>query len=278
MTNQNVTQRRKEIVVNIPTNNSFESLSEGLDSESEVDYSPPNSDTPNKNSTSNLPRSSSCSEIRNAKTTNELEHVKEKITNLEMQLKSAECEIEAMLTENYCLKNELTKYNKKVDQLTKLCLTPNANIKKIKKQKKSNNINNKTMPNLLFESETDEPELESLQEQIKQSATLGEEPRLPGHKNVNGTKLKTENIGPSVDKDMKPKQLESQKEQKNKVVIIGDEQITGITPNLMALRKKHWNDRFKCISFVKPNAESSSILSESDFFATLEHDLGMDDR
>lgn len=159
----NVTTRRKEYIVNVPTKNSFDSLSSSDTLSDEDEFHP-------INETSRcFPRSKSCLDLDEIEQKNELESLKEQVASLKTKLQSAENEIESMLSENCNLKLEVNKYAKKVEQLTKLCL--NTNIPNRIKRKKSKNFqnNNLTMPNIEVEN-ADTKNLSDAHRQISETA------------------------------------------------------------------------------------------------------------
>lgn len=142
---ENVTIRKKGHTVNIPTKNSFDSLStcESLGSEDEQSR---------VNETAcSFSRSKSCLDLNKITLRNELDSLKEEVTNLRVQLESAESEIESMLSENCNLKREINRYVKKVEELTKLCL--NTSTTGRRKNRKNRKNNNQTMPNIEVENE-----------------------------------------------------------------------------------------------------------------------------
>lgn len=141
----NITHRKREVqIIRVETRNSFESLADSLQS-----------DTEQENSITGMVEPSymnrSCPELNNMIVGRELDIMKDKITKLESQLNSAEHEIEIMLSENCKLKKELAEYKKKFDHLKKICIAPNVSKNKVKLNKI-----NKTLPATLEEEIVEE--------------------------------------------------------------------------------------------------------------------------
>lgn len=124
-TTDNVTIRKKHII-NVPTKNSFASLS---DSEEIEDFS----SLPSSSPTSKLNRS--CPEIaENVNIYSKLETMNKKIIQLQEQLLSAENEIENLLSENSSLKDMLKNYSIKIDKLNHICKSNSKNPQNAKRK------------------------------------------------------------------------------------------------------------------------------------------------
>lgn len=106
-----VTIRKKQII-NIPTHNSFDSLSDSEDTD--VEYS----SLPSSSPMSILNRS--CPDIAESLHLR-LETMDGKIASLREKLLSAECEIENLLLENSTLKQTINEYSTKINKLTHIC-------------------------------------------------------------------------------------------------------------------------------------------------------------
>lgn len=104
----NITRRRKEII-NISTHNSFESLNMKDD-----DYVSLNS------STNVLNRSCPVIGRNHQMRIEELEHM---VAKLELDLNSADLEIQNLICENYKLKDQLARKEKNVNQLKSFCIS-----------------------------------------------------------------------------------------------------------------------------------------------------------
>lgn len=146
-----ITERKKEVRVNVPIKNSFESLSYSIESDSEDE----NSSSMVNDKSDVLGRS--CPELNTMIINNELVELREKVSVLESQLISAENEIGNVLAENFHLKEEISKYKIKFEQLTRLCLTTNTNT--AKKKKKKQRKPNKTLPTLCSKRDSSASEL-----------------------------------------------------------------------------------------------------------------------
>lgn len=113
-----VTQRSKTII-NISTENSFQSLSvESDDEEDEWEDSVPGN---------NAELNRSCPELQNLKNYAEIEQMKKQIEDLKLKLQIAENEIDNLITENYALKNQHLKKDTKIEQLKNFCRSSPTN-------------------------------------------------------------------------------------------------------------------------------------------------------
>lgn len=126
---QNNITERKNYVVNVSTENSFDSL--GTD-DSEDEHSTSSHDNSLQTESGNMNRS--CPDLGNK--VEELEELRNKNNNLETKLQKAENEIDALLSENCTLKKQIEDYEKKICNLTRICkstskeTTPNVNTKR----------------------------------------------------------------------------------------------------------------------------------------------------
>lgn len=209
----------------------------------------------------------------------ELESAHEEVANLIMannsfKVKLNECEIKLKIYKDIC-KNELNKSN--VSPCQSIMATPICNKKKT--DAISSNDLMKRINGSPFISE-----YKSLRQNKKEDLL---EPRHSSnsqtikelvhnidnnYKNKLKVSLKrkvqqeyhtpTENIKNYVQQKVtayKPTQVNSR--DKN-IFIISDEQLLGLSAALMTSRAESWNDEYKSIGYIKPNARSEVILSQ----------------
>lgn len=126
----NVTRRRLvEEVINIPTDNSFQSLSVESDIDELGDSLPGDGSVLNR----------SCPELQTLRYKAEIECMKEKIDDLENKLQIAENEIENQLSENCALKNRILEKDFKIGQLQNFIKSTPTNTPKSKERRSTIN-------------------------------------------------------------------------------------------------------------------------------------------
>lgn len=122
---------REKTTINIPTNNSFQSLSSNTDDEEEEfeDSLPGNSTELNR----------SCPELLTLKSYTELERMEKEIKDLRLKLQIAENEIDNLVAENFALKNHNKDKDSKIEQLLSFCKSTPTRPNKPKKIMSLNN-------------------------------------------------------------------------------------------------------------------------------------------
>lgn len=149
---ENITMRNK-CKVNIPTNNSFETLSEDSESEIYDEYS----STPGTPNTLTNTLNRSLPELQ-TNATDKINELKGKICKLAGKLEIAENEIENLISENGSLTKRITEYKLRIDQLTHICKSTSKNTSIKKKQKSFNRIQLDFSPGLNNSTEWLTPE------------------------------------------------------------------------------------------------------------------------
>lgn len=120
----NVTIRKRTVILNVTTENSFDGLSDDADgSQSSLSV----------NSTPNPNRSFRELRLNNSYVVDEL---KETISTLTVKLDSAERELERLLAENFTLTKQLKDCDSKIKQLTKICMSTSGSSKSSAKNKR----------------------------------------------------------------------------------------------------------------------------------------------
>lgn len=126
-----VTQRIKKHVINVSVENSFQSLSTSIGSDTKLDDTVENDDSVHDDDIfSSTPRperrqklNRSCPEI-GSYCSLDIERMQKKISDLEERLLSTENELENTLSENYKLKGRIEKYELKMNQLMEITRSP----------------------------------------------------------------------------------------------------------------------------------------------------------
>lgn len=228
---ENVTQRKK-IIVNISTENSFESLSESFsDTYAEI--------------TESLNRS--CPDLRRIPGEDTVE-MKIKMENLERKLKMAENEIESLLSENYKLQNKIKEHEKKIHKLTHIC---SSDIKK-KRRKSLNKAKINYTGNESFQENILNKNISNnLNSQIETSSEIFQSD-LPNTSTINNSTIH-QLIRPALDG------VDSSKtcvEGTYRVHIFGDDQGRGVCKQLQRI----FGGKYKIMSEIKPGATTDRVL------------------
>lgn len=231
-------------VANIPTSNSFESLSNTfLDSNTEQERIIFDSTTKTLNR--------SCPELRDPNC-EEIQALKSIISTLQEELMIAHSQVDELILENNTLKKKVTESEVKIDNLKTVC----GSIKKKKILNKSQNsieLNFGTpktdrieIANQSFRNEGERRIHTLSSESTKQNSTL----ETPPCKEVPSNNMCDLN-----------KPLESG--EKHKIIILGNEHISGLASTLIKSRNGKWNDNYMPSSTVMSNATSSQIVEYS---------------
>lgn len=251
--NVDVTQVEK-YAINISTQNSFEKLSDEDDSSTPLTSL---TSTPAGDTNRSFP------ELR-SNNSYKMEHLKEKLARLELNLHIAENEIENLLSENQNLKKQLNEQELKINQLTHICRqTPNTNSAKKKPRRlvtiateSSLENKDKVRPKSILRQEHDKMTAPS-------SMIISDEPVLPLAPNT-----LTEGSNDFIEPQILPKGIS-----KN-IYILGDENLKGLSAALVKSRYGKWNDTYKTFAFIKNDASSTDIITYCD---VLQNDLTKDD-
>lgn len=126
--------KRKKIVINVETKNSFSSLS-GEDEDDEESEG-----------------NRSCPDLR-INCSHQLENLKEKHDNLQNKLHSADVEIQNLIGENYTLKNRIKQLEQTVNNLKKICSSSSTQNKTTSTNKRSRKSLTKKKLNFCSEKE-----------------------------------------------------------------------------------------------------------------------------
>lgn len=218
----NVTLRRK-YKANVSTENSFDALSLDEDVEDLSMFLLKRNGQLNR----------SCPDIR-SDNFNKIEVLQNKVAELTQKLEIAENEITNLLTENCCLKKQISLYDVRVSQLRDICKsTPK------KPQRRNGNSLNRTRLDFSSDQNTPrKPKDRAVPEHMKppQASTVGSED--------------------AVDKLCSAKN----KIKNGNMYIIGDEQVKGLSTRLCSMKFNKWNEKYNIQGLVKPHASSTEIL------------------
>lgn len=221
---ENVTFRRKHRA-NVTTENSFDSLS--LDEDAD-------DPTIILEGKCNLNRS--CPTIR-ADNIYRMEELQKKILELSERLVIAENEITNLLTENCCLRKQISSYDARVNQLKDICRsTPR------KSQRRSRNSLNKTK--LLFSPERNSPS----------------QHKDPSDKCPRPSGIQENDVEPTAGNFP----ISTDTTKKGNIYILGDEQVRGLSSRLHSAKFGQWNEKYNIQGLVKPHSSSNLILSNLD--------------
>lgn len=270
---KNVCQERK-FELNIPTENSFESLSVHS-----LDLNEDEKRSSTLESTSFMNRSYPDIRPNLDEKVIELERV---IIKLQEKLLIAENEIENLVVENNTLKKKISSQETKVNQLKHICKsTPKAKVNK--KNKNDINADNLSLTSLSSTPLLKVPELTSHKrpekEPVNSDVQLLELPHdgsqekytqklhLPDEKQIKDTHKEFKNTF--------VKKTYTANKNKNKIIIIGDQQATGVASTLISLRSRYTNPRkYDICGAIYPQAPTSYILDKTNL---TKMDLNEDD-
>lgn len=214
----NITVRRN--VINVPTENSFESLSTDHEEEDTIISSPESSNKINR----------SCPDLTRI---NDLERIKDMertILELHEKLASADQEVVKLLLENNSLKEVISKQNQKINQLTQICGSPNMKAIQTKSRKTSKKNTNSHDHQLNFN------ELPN----SEQEGNISKE-------NLENSVSSTNNIT-------------TEPIEQHKIKILSDEHLSGLSAALLKSRVGKWNDKYYPTAYIASEAPSSRIL------------------
>ncbi|CAG5050905.1 unnamed protein product [Parnassius apollo] len=241
--NVNITKRKK-----INKNISLQSLSDHLSDGEETDYSSINS-TPNHQLNRRLSLHMQCYD--------EISELKQKILKLEENLEIAENEITNLSSENHNLKKKVAEYELKVNQLKHICKsTPSSSSKSTKKKKKK--VKKIDFNISLKESENQNPPHIHL---APSSCPLTQLDGSTSTENFNTCVT----VGTSQEGATPKKQeVDNLNRKKNRIFILGDDQLRGLSSALTMSRCGKWNNTYKIYGHIMPGATSEEILRNCD--------------
>lgn len=219
---------KSEHEINIPTKNSFQSLSD--------------EETLDQTSMSPISRlNSSCPDVGKINLQEKIEELEKQNKILSDKLEIAEGEIENLLIENSELKKKLCRHENKAKYLTDL-ITHSSSKKNITVRHKRKSLQS-TQLDFSIDGENSTP------------ATPSDLHRKP-ERHVDN---------PIKNSQMPPQALETSEKElpdtNHNIYVVGDQQVRGLTGKLLKLRAKGWNNRYNVTGIVKPYAISSQILS-----------------
>lgn len=230
-----VTQRNK-LIVNVSTENSFSSL--------------PSDEELGDNSTMTNALNRSCPDFNTCNTII-LEEMKEKIIYLQEKLDIADNEIVSILSENYQLKDKLNECEKKIKHLTVICKSTNT-LQTTTKKKKRKSF---PKPNTILLNNTHETEDCSY-------TALNIEQDLNVSTVVNNTTcLMQKSLTEAPNNHVVKTKQTNKIDYKHKILIIGENSVTGLASALFDSRREKWNDIYSIFGYVQPNASSTQILN-----------------
>lgn len=235
--------------LNVSTENSFESL----DSEETEDCTEIH--TLNR----------SCPDLR-LNSLDNMEQLQNKVLELQEKLQIADNQIDILVQENYQLKDDVIKCELKIKQLSKICKSDFKNVthrKKLKTSKKTQ---------LDFSVQDGEQSL--IKDKISDSITFDKNLNSnTSSQNPNTTEMqqKTDSLHLTPTNDAG---AVKQPNPKHKLIVVGDERLTGLSADLLESRRGKWNDVYAPSASIMPNARSSQIL---DYCSKLDENLTKDD-
>lgn len=239
----NITVRNKH-KINIPTSNSFESLSEN----DEYEY---------ESSTSVCDLNRSCPEILTSDRYR-LEELTKKIRLLQEKLEIAEQEIENNCHENYTLKNKILAQEKTIENLKMICKSSGKKSSCLSTTKKTRKSLTRT--HLNFSVSKDEANQSIVQtDQLNELDTYSKVDDTGTYDSQNNH-LHAENLLKTDEALSSPSEENNKPGIRNKIVIIGDEQVSGLSAALLKSRSGKWNDIYDPSAFIMENASSTELM------------------
>lgn len=243
-----VTHRNK---YNIPTQNSFELLS---DDEEEYSSLPGTPITINR----------SCPEMR-PNNICEVEALQQEIRNLKEKLGTAENEIDSLLSENHVMSKKITEYELQINKLTHICKSTSINNSHSKSSNKVNSQSKKRTGIIKTQLDFSALVRECNQEYVADIPAPETEHVTIFEKNNVSKQSKQLLRGTSLSCNSTPG---GATEPKKRIHIVGDEQLKGLSAALISSRKEKWNDVYKPSSLILSGATSTDILNYCDNIAS----------
>lgn len=232
-----VTQRKK-FIVNVSTDNSFSSL--------------PSDEELGNNSETTITLNRSYPELNTCNTMLS-EEMKEKIAHLEEKLNIADNEIVNILSENFQLKNKIIEYEQKIKHLTVICKCTNTLQTTTKKNKRKSLQIKRNSQYQDNKHEKDECSYNALNIQKGLNDSMIE---------YNKERPVQERL--TIATNMNPNKCEVNTEETkviNKILIIGENSVSGLASTLSISRRESWNNSYSIFGYVQPNASSTQILN-----------------
>lgn len=249
----------EKYTINISTENSFGQLCE----ESSENVSASLTSTPIADTNRSFP------ELR-SNNSYKMDHLREKIARLELNLNIAENEIENLVADNQNLKKQITEYELKIRQLTHICKsTPNtASAKKNKPRR---------VP--VTEENLSRSYLEQPKKRDRAVAPSPSSMKNYDHNHTKHYQILKERVDRTTSTPRKPEEgisgLEmSEEKPKKRIFILGDESLKGLSATLLKTREGKWNDVYKTFAFIVTDASSTDIIPYCDI---IQKDLNEND-
>lgn len=272
---QNNVSELDKYVINVSTENSFDTLSsEDTDNSKDEQVQWSHDDDNSETERANMNRSCPDSSNRIA----ELEEMKNKNNDLEIKLQIAENEIDTLLSQNYTLKKQIEDYEKTIYNLTTICksthkATTPSNSSRRKNINRSRMCQTLSLPTTPAQrhnqhASTVPTPKKCVEESTPNKIILGDE-QAPSNINttssptsINGTRQDSINpvLNDIPDASTAPTPTECAEESSPNIIILGDEQASGLATKLIKSRQNKWNDKYKIFGFIKPEASSSEVL------------------
>lgn len=220
---QNFITHRNKLKINIPTENSFEELSDDLDEFSSLTSSP----AMTINTSLSMQRLSSDSEIENLKQQNQ---------TLRRKLEISDSEIEHLLEENKAMNKRIMELELKVKKLSHDCTCYCGKSCCTKCKEKAKN-------------------------KLDFTHTENSSPKSkPGTTELDIT-LKQDHHYKSTIKPCDTKKIDPNDETKTrKIYILGDEQLKDLSATIIKARQGKWNNKYQPIAHILTGATSTEIL------------------
>lgn len=234
-----LTKQKEVYKINVSTNNSFQSLSDP-----EIWEQTQNSSISRLNS--------SCPDIRRINLEEKIEELENRNRDLQEKLHIAESEIDNLHLENSDLKKLLSKHENKAKYLVDI-ISHSSSKKHVTLRKKRQGLNNTQLD---FSLDVENREEETILNYGNSTPTIDREPKNSQNIDSTSTNCRLDNVASvNVTSD------ETISTTKSNIYIIGDQQVKGLTTQLIKSRSRGWNDRYSVTGLVKPFASSSQILN-----------------
>ncbi|CAG5049732.1 unnamed protein product [Parnassius apollo] len=231
---------QNNLSVNVPTNNSFEILTDDENSDIMTILT--------QNSKTN-----SCPDLRKLNMEDRIENLETQNRELKEKLQIAEAEIENILLENTKLKQLLCKHEIKTKFLADIC---SPTLKKTTTTRKTRKSINKTVLDFL-EDEKEECSSNNLQQISSTPSRTKEKSHRGSAGDLSTPSHQIHNSSPASSLDDSANQ---KKMRKPIIHIIGDQQARGLAAKLKLSRSGLHNDCYTVSGMVKPFASSSEVL------------------
>lgn len=186
-----------------------------------------------------------------------IKDMEEQIRSLKCQLESAHNQIDELLLENTLLQKNTQDQIKKINYLKTICTTtPLTNKNKLNSTTKRNT--NKSCSKTLDFKKTETPQ--------DMPSSRDNKPKYKNNQNNSKDNLR----GPTTDvlhqiistqQENNNEPQEKAKTTKPRIIILGDENIRGLSRQMIDSRINTWNDHYTVSAMCKPGAASDQILT-----------------